>query len=438
MARIRRSQWLVIVITAPFLELATVIWSTLARADAVTEWNATTLTAVTTGRPGPAGLVDIALVQAAVHDAVQAIDGRFEPYEVDMVGAVGSREAAAAAAAYYVLIGMYPVQVDLTTTYNDYVTAHKLQDDPGLAVGQQVAAALLPLRRNPPSPPPGDNSSTEPGRWRPTDSFLIGAGPDAGLPGPPFGPPAPFAAGAAPWLAVAAPFTLNSPDQFRPGPPPVLTSSRYRREYNEVKALGARLNSARTPEQTDLAYFYADNLIALWFRALRAIAEQHVTDIGDSARLFALAGLASGDAVITIWDSKYHYNFWRPLTAIREGDNDGNARTEGDPSWEPLINTPNYPEYISGASCFIGAMTRTLAQFFRTDKFTFTVSSTFPRAIQKEREYTRFTDMAQEVVDARVYQGIHFRTADEVARRKGRLVGKWVFKHFLRPLDDDD
>jgi hypothetical protein len=420
------------------MALAAIGWSNIARADAVTDWNATTMTAVTTGTPGPVGLLDIALVQAAVHDAVQAIDGRFEPYEVEILGAVGSREVAAAAAAYSVLIGLYPSQGALTTTYNDYVNVHGLQSDPGLAVGQQVAAAILALRRNPPSPLPGDNSSTDSGRWRPTDSFLIGSGPDAGLPGPPFGPPTPFAAGATPWLGVAAPFTLSSPAQFRLRPPPALTSAKYRREYNEVKALGARLNSVRTPEQTDLAYFYADNFIVLWFRTLRAIADQHLHDIGDSARLFALASLAGADAVITAWDSKYHYNFWRPLTAIREGDNDGNSQTEGDPSWEPLINTPNYPDHTSGANCLTGAMTRTLAQFFRTDKFAFTVSSTFPQAIQKEREYERFSDMAQDVVDVRIYQGIHFRTADEVGRKQGRRVAKWVFEHFLRPVDDSD
>ena len=144
-----------------------------AHANAVTDWNAITITAVGTGRPGPVGLLDIALVQAAVHDAVQAIDGRFEPYKVEVPGADGSREAAAAAAAYYVLVGIYPTQAGtLNPTYDDYLAAHGLVGDPGLAVGQQVAAAFLPLRRNPPTPLPGDNSSTDPGRWRPTDSFL--------------------------------------------------------------------------------------------------------------------------------------------------------------------------------------------------------------------------------------------------------------------------
>jgi hypothetical protein len=416
----------------------------LAHADAVTDWNGTTITAVGTGRPGAQGLVDIGLVQAAVNDAVQAIEcepgrrcRRFKPYHVKMSGE-GSPEAAAAAAAYYVLIGMYPTQTALTTTYNDYVNAHGLAGDAGLAVGQQVAEAFLPLRRNPPEPPlPPFLGGTEPGEWRPTDSFLQGNG----LPGPPFGPPAPFSPGGFEWMATAKPYTFKKSDKFRDGPPPALNSNRYRREYDEVRTLGARLDTAttevkRTAAQTDLAYFYADNLPALVYRAVRAIAIEHNLKIRDSARLFALVGLATADAGITAWDSKYHFNFWRPLTAIREGDNDGNRRTVGDPDWEPIINTPNYSDHTSGANNLVGSTTRTLALFFGRDRFTFKVSSTFGLAIEKERTYKRFSAMADDVVDVRVYQGIHFRTADEVARKQGERVAEWVFERFLRPVED--
>jgi hypothetical protein len=419
----------------------------------VTDWNAITMTAVGTGRPGALGLLDVALVQAAVHDAVQSIDGRFEPYNLKIAGATGNPAAAATAAAYYALIGIYPTQTGLTTTYNTYVTDHGLLGDPGLAVGQQVATAFLPLRRMPPTPLPGDNSCesstppppgcSEPGRWRRTDSFLQGSGPGNGTPGPPFGPPPPFAAGAFPWMGTAQPFTFGSPDRFRMGPAPDLHSSRYHKEYDEVRTLGARLDTAvtqvkRTAAQTDLAYFYADNFLALVYRAVRTIADQHVPDIGDKARLLALVALANADAGITTWDSKFHFNFWRPLTAIREGDNDGNWRTVGDPDWEPLINTPNYPDHTSGANNLVGSMTRAMALFFGKDKFTFTVTSTFPLAIQTEREYKRFSAMADDVVDVRIYEGIHFRTADEVARKQGQRVAEWVFARFLRPVDDDD
>jgi len=286
---------------------ASLAWAGSAYADAVTDWNAITIPAVGTGRPGAQGLLDIGLVQAAVHDAVQSIDGRFEPYYFEVPGATGDPAAAAAAAAYYVLIGMYPTQTGLTTTYTTYVSAHWPLGDPGLAVGQQVAEAFLPLRRNAPDPPlPPFIGGTEPGEWRPTDSFLQANG----SPGPPFGPPPPFAPGGFEWMATAKPYTFKKPYKFRDGPPPALKSDQYRREYDEVRTLGARLDTAitevkRTAKQTDLAYFYADNFPALVYRAVRAIAEKHLDHIGDSARLFALVGLATADAGIPAWDSKY-------------------------------------------------------------------------------------------------------------------------------------
>ena len=250
---------------------------------------------------------------------------------------------------------------------------------------------------------------------------------------------------ATPWLANVKPFTLNSPDQFRAAPPWPLKSGNYRREFDEVKDLGARLSTVRTAEQTDLGYFYADNFALILWGALRGIADQHVHDLGDSARLFALAGLAFADAVITAWDSKFHYQFWRPITAIREGNHDGNPKTIGDPTWEPLLNTPPYPDHTSGANNVTGAMTRILQLFFRTDELTFVAHSTFPPTIQKDRQYERFSDMADDVVNVRVYQGIHFRRADVLARRQGQKVATWTFTHFLRPIhgdcedgDDDD
>jgi len=156
----------------------------------------------------------------------------------------------------------------------------------------------------------------------------------------------------------------------------------------------------------------------------------------------ALAELAIADAVITAWENKKHYNFWRPVTAIQEGDSDGNPKTIGDLNWKPLINTPPYPDYTSGANNVTGAFTRTVSLFFGTDHLTFSLSSAAPLAIQKTRTYSRLSDLARDVVDVRIYQGIHFRFADLAARRQGRLVAKRAFKHFLRPVhdnhDDDD
>ena len=154
-----------------------------------------------------------------------------------------------------------------------------------------------------------------------------------------------------------------------------------------------------------------------------------------SARLFALANLAIADAFITAWESKNFYVFWRPLTAIVEGDNDGNPDTTGDAAWQPLFNTPNYPDYTSGANNITGAMTRTLALFFRRDHMTFEVTSLAPLAVQKTRTFHRFSEAAQEVVDARVLQGIHFRFADTAARAQGRRIAEWTFSHFLLPIN---
>ena len=148
--------------------------------------------------------------------------------------------------------------------------------------------------------------------------------------------------------------------------------------------------------------------------------------------------LAIADSLITSWDSKVTYVIWRPVTAIRLGESDGNPGTEGDPTWQPLINNPNYPDYTSGANNVTGAATRTLALFFGTDKMTFEVSSLAPLAVQKTRTYKRFSDAAKDVVDARIYLGIHFRFADTAARKQGERVAEWAFKHFLLPLDDDD
>ena len=244
-------------------------------------------------------------------------------------------------------------------------------------------------------------------------------------------------------MADSDPFALTSPTRFRPGPPPALDSAQYTRDYNEVKRLGALASTAlttltRTPAQTDLAYFYSGNAIGQWNEVLRSLADEHLHRLSDSARLLALANIAMADSIITAWDSKRFYFYWRPLTAIREGDNDGNTQTVGDPDWQPLINTPNYPEYYSGYSSVTASITRVLALFFETDRMTFDIKTAVPAAVIKTRTYNRFSDAAQDVVDARIYLGIHFRTADEVARTQSRLVASWVFNHFLLPLDDDD
>ncbi len=391
------------------------------RADPVADWNAIAVQATITGaRPGPTGVLDVAMVHAAIYDAVQAIEKRYEPYYVEIKEASGSPVVAAAKAAHDVLVNRFPDQADfLDLTYQQYLVNHGLSEtDPGVAVGTKAAAGIIALRACdggfPIPAPPAFTGGTDPGVWRPT-------------------PPA-NAAMLAPWLGSVTPFTLTRPSQFRAEPPPALSSRRYARDYDEVKALGALNNSSRTPEQTDIAHFWAGNTFVIWNRALRDITVAHVDNIADSARLFALVDLAVADALITSWNDKTHYVFWRPITAIREGNHDGNPYTAGDSTWLSLITTPNYPDYTSGAVNFATAATRALEHFFGMDRITFSVTTTNTGpTVEDTRTYQRFSDAAEQVVDARVYAGIHFRFADEAARIQGRQVADWGFKNFLRP-----
>jgi hypothetical protein len=190
-------------------------------------------------------------------------------------------------------------------------------------------------------------------------------------------------------------------------------------------------SSARTPAQTALALFYTDNFLVLLERTLRGVASANIDNIGDSARLFALANMAAADAIITAWHDKRFWNFWRPITAIQQGDNDGNPRTTGDSTWVPYLVTPPYADYTSGANNLTASITRTLELFFG-DQTTFSVFST---TANTTKTYQRFSDMADDAVNVRIYQGIHFRSADEVARRQGTRAADWAFSHVLRPQE---
>ncbi|HET7219188.1 MAG TPA: vanadium-dependent haloperoxidase [Vicinamibacterales bacterium] len=359
-------------------------------------------------------MLDIALAHAAMHDAVQAIQGRFESYEYvnpTWLG-VGSTEAAAAAAADGVLRGLYgATPACLIGVISPSVM---YAGDPGLAVGNEAAQALLLLYR-----PPFTTSrdpfvgGTEPGQWRPTPGITAGANV---------------------YMSETTPFALLSPRQFRPEPTTPLTSQRYAREYEEVKRLGSLTSTDRTAAQTDLARFWGSLFGPILNAGLRTIADAHVPDIGDKARLFALVSIAVADSQIAVYETKYHYNFWRPITAIREGDNDGNPDTAGDPTWVPLIATPPYPDHSSGANNVSGSFLGMLRLFFHTDDFEFALTSPVGGLLTNPRQYQRFSQVEEEVVDVRILQGIHFRTADEQGRQQGERIAHWVFQKFLRPL----
>lgn len=400
------------------IALASLAWWPTANADVVTDWNAITVSCVQGGahpakRGGPAGLLDIALVQAAVHDAVQAIQGRFEAYEYEnrALRGRGSPEAAAAAAAYGVLNGLYPAAPCLATVTDPAVT---YAGDEGLKAGNEAAAALLPLYRPtmtlPTDPFLGNDA---PGQWRPTPGVTQGA---------------------ATFLAVTAPFAMTSPKQFRPGPPPSLKSLRYVLDYYEVKLIGSASNTVRTPEQTDASYFWSVNFFSQWNEALREIAKKRLNDVGDSARMLALTAFAAADSQISIYETKYLYNYWRPITAIQHGNEDGNWLTTGDASWTPFIPTPPYPDYSSGANCLAAAVTTVLQKFFKTDRMEFSVWTTNKNALVNPRTYSRFSELQREMVDVRIWQGIHFRTAEDVGRVQGTRIGDWTYGKYLRPL----
>jgi hypothetical protein len=393
-----------------------------ANADPASEWNAITMMYVfgdpsaglPAGRGGPPGLLDVALVHVAVHDAVQAIEGRFQPYHYSDRAAlgIGNPAAAVAAAAHRMLVLLYgnrgpDLLKSLNDRYDAYLALHSLTGDPGLDVGQAAAVALHETHYRAAVAVPAFFGVASPGQWR-------SAAPMAAL-----------------YLAFTQPFTLNQPSQFRPPPPPPLTSEAYRRDYEEVKERGVW--SAHPNTDTDMARFWwTVNYFTRWNETVRQLASAHL-NVGDSARLFALASLAAADAAIAVWDSKYFYNFWRPSTAIVEGDDDGNHRTLGDITWKPLVTDPPYPDYVSGANGLTAAFTGMLQLFFATDEMHFSVNNPDPSLISQERHFDRFSDAAHEVVEARILLGIHFRAADEEARRLGNRVAQWTFMHFLRP-----
>jgi len=413
-----------------FASLATVFATNAKADDPIAAWNEIAESAIkTAGHAPPVAALDFAIVHLAIYDAVESIDRRYEPYHSVVPGAHGSLSAAAAKAGHDVLVVLFPTQgTTIDHAYMNYLMANGIsQFDPGVAVGAEAAANILALRSNDGRFPVGQPpflGNTAIGQWRPTPSLRPG-------------PPLSLAPGLTPWVANVKPFTMKSDSQFRVDPPPDFGSDTWEDDYNEVKSIGALNSSTRTAEQTDIGYFWADSGPILWQNALRYISRNYLDSIGDAARMFALADTALADAQIACWDSKYFYNFWRPITAIRLGDQDGNPATDVDLDWQPLINTPNFPEYPSGHASISGAVSHMLRLFFDTDELTFQMTTTNASAVQKTRTFTRFSQAEDEVVNARVYVGIHYRHSDRIARTQGVRVANWVFKKLFRPIDDD-
>jgi len=393
-----------------------------ARADAVLDWNDVAANAIVIigGHVPPRALIRLAMVHVAMYDAVNAIEGwPFEPYVgVLMVDRPASPDAAAAAAAHDVLVALFPAQkADLDAKYATSLAA--LPDDVatlnGIAVGKQAATAIL-------------NARAQDGRDA-TVIYVPESGAGTWMPTPPA-----FQAAQAPETQFVQPFVLNAPSQFRPEEPFGLRSEEWTRDYNEVKALGSAISSTRTAEQTDIARFWGDNPPLQWNRAWRALSMARGLGLSENARYFAMLATASADALIACWDAKYHYNFWRPVTAIRTGDIDGNPDTAPDSTWIGLLITPPHPEYPAAHGCFSGASTETLAYFFGSDEIGFWMDSKVSGLTNPVRTYFRFSDALSEVLDARVYGGMHYRNSTRVGANIGRQVSRFVTKHSFREV----
>jgi vanadium-dependent haloperoxidase-like protein len=408
------------------------------RAETVRDWNLHAVAALTNapptaaipgvppgaGQTPPVAQLHLAMVQGAVYDAVNAIDGGHEPYLAGLPAApsTASQAAAVATAAHHVLVGLggglvppLPAEaiVWLDTAYATSLAgiADGQPKLDGIAAGEAAAEAMLEERADDGRYVPfAFNTGTLPGQWRPTAE-------------PPVSDP--FA-----WVARVEPFLLESTSQLRTKGPHALKSDAYTKEYNEVKELGSLEGSSRTPEQTALADFYTVSPVELWNRTFRAIAVEKGLRLAEEARLFAMLNTAGADGLISCWDDKWYWSFWRPLTAIRLGDDDGNPKTVGDPEWTSKIPTPPYPDHPSGYNCVTSSYMETARDFFGTDKIALSVHRTTDPATDVTRNYERFSDTVKDTIDARVYQGLHFRAADVQAAGIGKGVAHWLDKHF--------
>lgn len=382
----------------------------------VADWDAIGTQAFTASGLAAEGDLIMAYEAIAVYDAVMAVEGGYRPFAVDVDAPAGaSAEAAVAAAAHAVLVHYLPAQAP-TILDPAYVASLGTIPDgqaktDGVATGEQVAALLIaeraddgyraPVTYTPPDPP-------IPGRWIPT------------APTPPIGP----------YLGLMRPFSLESADQFRPDGPAALSSKRWAREYNEVKEIGSSTSTTRTAEQTLAARFWAEPPLQQRRGSIRKVVLDHDLDVVQAARLTAMVSVTVGDALIACFDAKYQYAFWRPITAIRAGETDGNEATLGDPAWSPLLPaTPNHPEYPSAHSCTTPAVGRVIARFLGTQKVDFTVPSVTGLG---DRHFDTVDDLQDEVGNARIWGGIHYRSAVEDGIRIGKKTVDQVLSHHFQ------
>jgi hypothetical protein len=401
------------------LVLATLAPATPALADAVTDWNEITLAtqaAVPAGTLTPPAARALAMVHLAIFDALNAIDRRYTPYAVvDLADPDASPEAATAAAAHTVLLTLYPSRLaDLDLAYAAALAAigDGSAKTAGISLGESVAGVILARRSN-------DGSAV-------TLPYTVPPGPGIYEPNP----VARFVA----WGKVT-PFALKSGSQFRADGPPALSSAQYAADYNEVQTDGAVNSATRTPDQTEAALFWMDQIQVICNRIARIAATAEPTNLLETARLFALLNMAAADASIAAYDTKYTYNFWRPRDAIHAGDTDSNDDTTADPTWVPLAYIGVHPDYVSQHAAHGAAMAIVLAYVFGKHEFDFSLTtSTAPAGVS--RTYSSFWEAAVENMNSRVWLGVHFRTACRDGLNQGRQVANYVVHHFLRPLKE--
>jgi hypothetical protein len=391
------------------------------------------------GQGPPLAAVHLAMVHGAIYDAVNAIDGRRQPYLSGLSASSGASKAVAVAqAAHDVLIGITPAtNTAVRTRIDDMLAASLASIDvsaqaraDGIQIGADAAAAMLAARA-------GD------GRFD-AEPFLPTLANEVGMWRAVTGPPA-ANQNVAGQFATVVPLTLNSPDQYETAGMPALTSKKYAREFNEVKALGAQSNSSRTDAQTLMAGFYTANPILFYNAGLRVIATNKGLSTSEQARLFVKTSMAGADALISCWHNKKLWNAWRPQTAIREAANDGNPRTTPDANWLSLFATPGYPDEPSGYNCYTGGFWQSARYFFGDDEYGFSLTSPGvpanaaagnPVAVAGSiRSYTRFTDVIDETIEGRILNGFHFRTADVHGAWLGKKAAQWIDENYFGPVD---
>jgi len=384
-----------------------------AHADAITDWNIKVNDIIVAGKVGPPPANRaMAIAQVAVFDAVNSITRRYAPSgRVALDAAPDASVDAAVAAAMRGTLGklLVPLQAEIDAAYQAAISAvpDGAARTAGIAVGEKAAAAILALR--------GGDGAAAPDSYQPFTA--------PGIYVPTVTPAVPHWGSRKPWI-------LSSGDQLRPGAPPALTSELWARDYNEVKALGGKNSSQRSAVQTEIARFWEANQPVIYYPLVRAVALQPGRDVTQNARLLAAAGMAMDDALIAIFDAKYAYNFWRPVTAIRNGDKDGNDATVGDPMWTPLIDTPLHPEYPC-AHCVVSGSLGAVLQAEIGNGPTPMLTTTSPTAPGVTRSWSSIAEFTQEVANARVYDGVHYRNSAEVGTALGRKVGELVANKVL-------